>query len=171
MAEHTELLHTIDIAAPITAVWAELTRLDGRQRAMMDTILATTLEAGSPLYYRSPDGKRVFIAGRILEVEPPRRLSHTWRLLTRDDPWTLVTWELSEVDGSTRVTLRHTEWPADTRKLRGVNNTWKQILRELKRLLETGDISAQLKAQYTLMRAFMWALPARTKAENVPDPA
>lgn len=166
-----ELLHTIDIAAPITAVWAEITRLDGRQRAMMDTVLSTTLEAGSPLYYRSPDGKRVFIAGRIVEVSPPRRLSHTWRLLTRDDPWTLVTWELDEVDGRTRVTLRHTGWPADGTGMRGVEGTWRMVLAELKRLLETGDISRGLKVRYLLMRAFMWAMPARTRTENVPEPA
>jgi uncharacterized protein YndB with AHSA1/START domain len=166
-----ELLHTIDIAAPITAVWAELTKLDGRQRAMMDTVLATTLEAGAALYYRSPDGKRVFIAGRIVEVAPPRRLAHTWRLLIRDDPWTLVTWELDEVDGRTRVTLRHTGWPADGPSPRGVDATWTMVLAELKRLLETGDISLGVKARYLLMRAFMWAMPARTKTENVPEPA
>jgi hypothetical protein len=43
-----ELLHSIEIAAPIEAVWAELTRLDGRQRAMMDTVLESTLEVGAP---------------------------------------------------------------------------------------------------------------------------
>ncbi|HEU5473025.1 MAG TPA: SRPBCC domain-containing protein [Actinophytocola sp.] len=166
-----ELVHTIEIAAPIDAVWAEITRLDGRQRAMMDTILKATLEAGAPLYYRSPDGKRVFIAGRIVAVEPPRRLSHTWRLLTRDDPWTLVTWELTETAAGTTVTLRHTGWPDDPKAIRGVDGTWRMILPELKRLVETGDISTGLKARYVLMRAFMWALPARTRTENVPEPA
>jgi hypothetical protein len=53
-----ELLHSIMIDAPIEAVWAELTRLDGRQRAMMDTVLDSTLEVGAPLYYKSEDGKR-----------------------------------------------------------------------------------------------------------------
>lgn len=62
MAEK-EWLHRIHIRAPIEAVWNELTRLDGRQRAMMDTILDSTLKVGAPLYYRSPDGKRVFIVG------------------------------------------------------------------------------------------------------------
>lgn len=166
-----ELVHTIEIAAPINTVWAELTKLDGKQRAMMDTILAATLETGSPLYYKSPDGKRVFIAGRIVDVEPPRRLSHTWRLLTRDDPWTLVTWELEETAGRTRVTLRHTGWPADKPTPRAVDSTWTFVLGELKRLLETGDVSTPTKLRYAMMRAFMWAMPARTKTENVREPA
>ena len=169
MAER-ELFHQIVIQSPMEAVWKELTRLDGRQRAMMDTVLESTLEVGAPLYYKTPDGKRIFIIGRVLEVDPPRRLSHTQRLTMRDDPWTVVTWELSELDGGTRVTLRHTGWPEDTPKLDEVDGTWGMILPELKRLLEDGDISARLKARYAMMRAFMWAMPGRTRAANVAEP-
>ncbi len=165
-----ELKHQIVINASIQSVWNELTRLSGKQRAMMDTMLESTLETGAPLYYKSPDGKRIFIVGRVLEVDPPRLLSHTQRLTTRDDPWTVVTWELEEIDGSTQVTLRHSGWPTDTPKLDKVDSTWAMILPELKRLLETGDISSSLKAKYALMRAFMWMMPAKTRTENVPEP-
>jgi len=165
-----ELLHRITIAAPIETVWAELTKLDGKQRAMMDTVLECALEPGAPLYYRSPDGKRVFIVGRVIDVDPPRRLSHTQRLTMRDDPFTVVTWELETVDAGTQVTMRHTGWPEDTKKLGQVDGTWATILPELKRLVETGDISRGLKARYAMFRAFMWAMPGRTRAENVAAP-
>jgi len=165
-----ELLHSITIAAPIEAVWAELTRIDGKQRAMMDTVLESELEPGAPLYYKSPDGKRVFIVGRVIDVDPPRRLSHTQRVTTRDDPFTVVTWELERVGAGTRVTLRHTGWPEDTKKLHQVDGTWAMILPELKRLLEGGDISRGLKVRYAMYRAFMWAMPSRTRTENIPEP-
>lgn len=165
-----ELLHSIVIAAPIAAVWAELTKLDGKQRAMMDAVLDSELQAGAPLYYRSPDGKRVFVVGRVVDVNPPRLLSHTQRLTMRDDPWTLVTWELSEVDGGTKVTVRNSGWPADVPKLHKVDNTWKAILDALKDVLEKGDVSTGLRVQYAMMRAFMWAMPTGTKRENVPEP-
>lgn len=168
--DERELLHSIVIAASIDSVWAELTKLSGRQRAMMDTVLESKLESGAPLYYKSQDGKRVFIVGRVVDVEPPRRLSHTQKLTTRDDPWTLVTWELAEVEGGTRVTLRHSGWPADTKGLDKIDGTWAKILPEFKRVVETGDIRFGLKVQYGFMRAFMWAMPARTKTENVPEP-
>ena len=103
-------------------------------------------------------------------MDPPKRLAHTQRLMMRDDPWTVVTWELQEVPGGTSLTLRHTGWPQDTPKLDQVDSTWASILPELKRLLETGDISGGLKARYALMRALMWTLPARTRSENVPAP-
>lgn len=166
----TELLHSITIAAPITKVWAELTRLDGKQRAMMDAVLESTLEPGAPLYYKSPDGKRVFVVGRVVEVEAPRRLSHTQRLTMRDDPWTVVTWELEEIDGGTRVTLRNSGWPEGVERLDKVDTTWKGILTALKQVVETGDVGTGLKLQYAMMRAFMWAMPAGTKTENVPEP-
>jgi uncharacterized protein YndB with AHSA1/START domain len=165
-----ELLHRVTIEAPIEAVWAELTRMDGKQRAMMDTVLETTLEPGAPLYYKSPDGKRVFIVGRVIEVEPPRLLQHTQRLTMRDDPFTVVTWELEQVGDQTQVTLRHTGWPEDTKKLHQVDGTWASIMPELKRLLETGQISRGMRLRYRLYSAFTWALPAKTKTENVPEP-
>ena len=166
----TELLHSIVIAAPIEKVWAEITRLDGKQRAMMDAVLDSTLEPGAPLYYRSTDGKRVFVVGRVVEVDPPRLLSHTQRLTMRDDPWTVVSWELEEVDGGTRVTLRNSGWPQDVKRLDKVDTTWKGILTALKQVVESGDVGGGLKFQYAMMRAFMWAMPASTKSENVPEP-
>lgn len=169
MAER-ELRHHITIAAPIEAVWAELTKLGSRQRAMMDTVLESSLEVGAPLYYKSPDGTRVFIVGRVVAIDPPKRLSHTQRLTTRDDPFTLVTWELEETADGTSVTLLHSGWPADTPKLDQVDATWAMILPELKRVVETGDISTTMKARYALYRALMWTMPARTRTENVPEP-
>jgi uncharacterized protein YndB with AHSA1/START domain len=165
-----DLLQSILINAPVTAVWAEITKLRGLQRPMMDTVLETTFEPGAPLYYKTPDGKRVFIVGRVVSVEPPTRLSHTWQLTTRRDGPTLVSWELTEVPEGTKVTIRHTGWPAETKNLGSVDTTWVMVLRELKLLLETGDISRGLKVRYALMRAFMWALPARTRAEKVTVP-
>ncbi|MEU6155468.1 SRPBCC domain-containing protein [Actinosynnema sp. NPDC047251] len=118
-----ELLHSVVIAAPIGAVWAELTKLDGKQRAMMDAVLDSDLRAGAPLYYRPADGTRVFVVGRVVEVDPPRPLSHTQRRTMRDDPWTLVTWELSEVAGGTRVTARRRRsWPRSSRSWKPVTS-------------------------------------------------
>ena len=90
-----DLRQSIEIAAPIEAVWAEITKLHGVQRALMDTVLETSFEPGDPLYYKSRDGKRTFIVGRIVEVRPPELLAHTQVLTTRDYAPTLVTWGLS----------------------------------------------------------------------------
>ena len=165
-----DLLQTITIAAPVADVWAEITKLNGRQRAMLDSVLRSTLEPGAPLYYTSEDGTRVFVVGRVVEVDPPHRLVHTQRLTLRDDPPTLVTWELAEIEGGTRVTLRQTGFPDGTEKLERVDRTWATILRELRNVIERGQVSPGMRVQYFLLRRFMFAMPARTKRENVQVP-
>ena len=166
-----DLIQRIDVRASAEEVWAEITKLGAVQRAMMDTVLATTLEPGAPLRYTSRDGKRTFIVGRIIEVDPPRRLVHSFVLTTRSDPPTLVTWTLDSLGPrSVRVTVTHTGYPEATPKLGDVDRTWAGILAQLKRVLEAGDVSPGTRAQYLLMRAFMWAMPAKTKTESVPVP-
>lgn len=137
---------------------------------MMDTVLDTTFRPGDPLYYRSANGTRVLIVGRIVDVQAPRRIAHTQQLLTRDDPPTLVTWELDEVDDGTRVTLRHSGWPTETKDLDKVDSAWATVLPELKRLIETGDISTKLKLRYALRRPVARLMPTRTRARTVAVP-
>lgn len=166
-----ELVQQVEIDAPIEAVWAEITKIRAIQRPLLDTVLETTLEPGAPLRYTTPDGRRTFVVGRVVEVSEPTLFSHTYRLTTSNDPLTLVTWSLETLaSGSVRVTVRHSEWPEQTKALDAHSTTWAGILAELKRQVETGDISGRTKARYALMRAFIWAMPAKTKTENVEVP-
>jgi uncharacterized protein YndB with AHSA1/START domain len=161
--------HSITIAAPIETVWAEITKIGARQRAQLDSVLDTTFQPGDPLYYRSDDGSRVFMVGRVVECEPPRTFSHTQILTMRDDPLTVVTWNLESVAEGTRVTLINSGWPADA-KMDKVDATWKGILESLKTVVETGDVSGKQKVTLFFMRNLMFLMPAKTKAENVTVP-
>jgi uncharacterized protein YndB with AHSA1/START domain len=166
-----EILQAVEIRAPIEQVWAEITKLGGKQRAMMDSTLDTRLEPGAPLYYRAPDAKRVFIVGRVLEVEPPRRFAHTYRLTTQRGEPTVVIWELQETAAGTRVTLTHTGWPEGDKRPAKHAKVWRGILEQLRRVVEQGDVSAGTKARYAAYRGMLWAMPKRTLAENVrPEP-
>lgn len=166
-----DLHQSIEIAAPIDAVWAEITKLRGVQRPLMDTVLETTFRPGDPLYYKSRDGKRTFIVGRIVEVDPPVLLAHTQVLTTRDYAPTLVTWRLSSTaDGGTRVSVAHTGWEDGVKGVDSVDSTWAWILRELKNVVEHGTVARATAVKYSLMRAFLWALPARTRTGRVTVP-
>ena len=164
-----EIRHAITIAAPIDAVWAEITKVGARQRAQLDSVLRTSFEPGDPLYYTSQDGSRVFMVGRVLECVPPTTFRHTQMLTMRDDPLTVVEWRLESVPGGTRVTLVNSGWPADA-KMEKVDSTWKSILADLKAVVETGDVSARQKVTLFFMRTFMFMMPASTKTENVTVP-
>jgi len=166
-----DLHQSIEIAAPIEAVWAEITKLRGVQRALMDTVLQTSFEPGDPLYYKSRDGKRTFIVGRIVTVEPPVLLAHTQVLTTRDYAPTLVTWRLAPTaEGGTRVSVAHTGWQDDVKGVDSVDSTWAWILRELKNVMERGSVAPATAGKYALMRAFLWAMPARTRTDRVRVP-
>ena len=54
-----------------------------------------------------PEGDVFHLSGEFLEVDPPDRLSYTfrWEEPTPDDRETVVTLSLREVDGSTNVVL------------------------------------------------------------------
>jgi uncharacterized protein YndB with AHSA1/START domain len=52
-------------------------------------------------------GNRYVLEGEFFEVDPPRRLAHTWRPLEAPGAPTRVTYVVESVDGGTRLTLRH----------------------------------------------------------------
>lgn len=164
-----EIRHSIVVQAPIELVWAEITKVGSRQRAQLDSVLETTFVPGDPLYYKSEDGTRVFMVGRVLQCDPPTTFSHTQLLTMRDDPLTVVTWSLEAVPEGTRVTLVNSGWPADA-KMDKVDATWQGILAQLKTVVETGDVSGKQKITLWTMRTFMFMMPAKTKTERVSVP-
>ncbi|MGB5953244.1 MAG: SRPBCC domain-containing protein [Ornithinimicrobium sp.] len=166
-----ELIQRIEIQATINAVWAEITKLGTVQRPLLNTVLETTFEPGEPIRYRSANGKRTFVVGRIVQVEAPRLLSHTYVMTMYDEPPTLVTWTLEEIAPDlVQVTLKHEGWPQESKTMDKHGKTWVGILADLKQQVETGDVSAKTKVSHALMTTFMFAMPAKTKSENVEVP-
>lgn len=158
---------TILIRVPVQKVWDEITKTGSVQRPLYNTVLDIELKPGGRLRYSSPDRKRVFIAGEVLEVDPPRRLRHTYLFAMKPEPATVVTWELEEVPEGTRVTLTHGGWTTAHTKPEKHKAGWDEILGLLKSELETGDIPAKTKLTYWVMGLFGFALPKTTKPEYI----
>jgi len=149
-------------------VWAEITKLGSMQRPLLNTVLETTFEPCSPIRYTSPDGKRTFVIGKIVEVNEPTLLSHTYVMTMYDEPPTLVTWSLEELEsGNVMVTLKHEGWAEASTVMDKHGKTWAGILADLKHQVETGDVAMKTKLSHAFMSAFMFAMPAKTKTENV----
>ena len=53
------------------------------------------------------NGRPYVLEGEFLEVDPPRKLVHTWHGVGAPGVPTTVTYLLESLDGGTRVTLRH----------------------------------------------------------------
>ncbi|MEZ4416026.1 MAG: SRPBCC domain-containing protein [Gemmatimonadota bacterium] len=154
---------SIHISVPVQKVWDEITKTGRIQRALYNTVLESSLEPGARLRYYSPDRKRVFVVGEVVEVEAPRKFSHTyWFTMWKGGPPTLVTWELAEEAGGCRVTVTHSGWTAEHEAREKSGAGWREILGLLKADLETGQIPLKTRMLYTVMGWFSFALPKTT---------
>ena len=124
-------------------LWQAITDGELTRRYFYGLSVRSTMEPGDPIVYLNDDGSQS-LDGRVLEVEPPRRLVHTFAQLAdpeaADDAPTRVTWEIEETaPGLCRLTLIHDEFETETRTFRNVANGWPFIVSSLKTMLETGE--------------------------------
>jgi uncharacterized protein YndB with AHSA1/START domain len=87
-------------------------------------------------------GKPYVLEGEFLEVNPPRKLAHTWHLVGFEGmPHTTVTYVLDRIEGGTRVTLRHSGFASPglcTANRIGWETSFQQLLRLFGELNEHG---------------------------------
>jgi uncharacterized protein YndB with AHSA1/START domain len=159
-----EHVASILIDAPIQKVWDEITKTGTIQRAVYNTILDSTLKAGDRLRYYSPNRKRVFVVGEVVEVEAPKKFVHTYIFTMKPGPPTLVTWDLAETDEGCRVTVTHSGWTDAHEDVDKQAAGWREILGLLKAEVETGTIPLKTRLQYAAMGLMSFMLPKTTKA-------
>ena len=83
------------------------------------------------------------LEGRVLEVDPPRRLVHTFSathdpVQKRDRP-SRVTWEIEPRGKVCKLTLTHDDFDGETETFKSTGPGWNPVLSGLKTLLETGE--------------------------------
>ena len=83
--------------------------------------------------------------GEVTEVDPPRKLQHTWRSLYDEDQAkeapSRVTWEIVPGEnGVSKLTVTHDELERSPLTAASVSGEgWMHVLSGLKTLLETGE--------------------------------
>ena len=122
-------------------LWQAITDPAMTSRYYFNSHIQSDFKPGSPLTMRKADG-RLDIDGEILESDPPRKLVHTFNirwLPDIDDPPSRVTWEITPMGDTCRLSLTHDGFASETRTYSEVGGGWSLILSSLKSLLETGD--------------------------------
>jgi uncharacterized protein YndB with AHSA1/START domain len=121
-------------------------RPGGKAHAHADAVmLAAAAEHGHSV----PD---LIIDGEVIEVDPPRKLVQTWRMLMdpglASEAFSQLTWEIADGnDGVSILTVTHdlTDAPGTAVLVsggladEGAGGGWSWILSDLKTLLETGE--------------------------------
>ena len=123
-------------------LWAALTNAADTARYFYGTLVDSDWRTGSRLEYRYPGGT-LAAEGTVLEVEPGRRLVHTFSALWDEgvfpDRPHLVTWTIEPMGETCRLVCEHADFEGETATLRSVQGGLSVILNGLKTLLETGE--------------------------------
>jgi len=130
------IIATVEIAAPAERVFRALTtpeeilRWWGAEGVYQTTEWTIDLREGGAwdAAGRSADGSRFSVGGRVLEVDPPRKLVQTWKPDWDEGKETTVTYTLDPVEGGTRVTVRHEGFAGRPQSCRGHTSGWEQVL-------------------------------------------
>ncbi len=136
------LVFQVYIRASAEQVWRAITETEFRRQYFFGSTIESSFRPGSPLRSVSPDGE-LWGDDVVLECDPPRVLSHTWRSLwdpaAADEPASRVTWRIEEQSGGlTKLTVVHDQLADSPATADGVSGGWALIISGLKTLLETG---------------------------------
>ena len=159
----------IVINAPMEAVWREITRTDAPIACFFNSQMylgPAGLKSGSKMAMRT--GKYTGVVGTILEVDPPRRLSHTFKFTNKDDPECKVTYDLRAVNGGTEFTLSIDDLAPGTKTAKQMLQGGTMIKNTLKSVMETGKPSFGIRVLYVLFKVLAPFSPKKCLNENWP---
>jgi uncharacterized protein YndB with AHSA1/START domain len=144
MVATTTQVYQVYIKATPESLWEAITDPETRAKYHHGSRLETTFEVGSPFRTWSPDRSQLWGDNVVLECDPPRRLSYTWRSLYDEDlaaeEESRVTWEIEPQDGGfSKLTLVHDKLEGAPKTAASVSDGWMLILSGLKTLVETGE--------------------------------
>jgi uncharacterized protein YndB with AHSA1/START domain len=132
---------TTFIHAPASQVWEAITKPELIKKYLFGTDVISDWKAGSPILYRGEwNGKPFEDRGRIVEIEPEKRLVSThWSPLSGvpdlPENYHTVTYRLAQKDGGTEVTITQ-DHNADEQEKAHSEANWKTALEGMKKLLE-----------------------------------
>jgi uncharacterized protein YndB with AHSA1/START domain len=134
-------VYVIYIASTPEKVWEALTSAEFTRQYFSGRSVEIEPKVGGSFVMRMPDG-RFDIRGRVVEWEPPRRLSTTWEVdfaEFQELPACLVTYDIEPMGESVKLTMTEAhQWDIPDAILAGGRQGWPLILSGLKSLLETG---------------------------------
>ena len=144
MTQTTVQVYMVFIKASPEEIWDAITKPEFTSRYFHGSLVDSTFEAGTPYRSWSPDRSSLWVEGDVLDSDPPRRLSHTWRSLydeeTAGEEASRVTWEIEpQENGLSLLTVVHDQLEGAPKTAASVNGVgWMMVLSGLKTLLETG---------------------------------
>jgi len=140
--DHSQFVSVTYIRTTVEKLWQALTQPDYTRQYWCDTWQDCDWKPGSSWRIIAPDGRMVD-QGAVVEADPPRRLSVTWRHELNaemlEEGYSRLTYELEQVGTSAKLTVTHEIDLPKSKLIHAVSTGWPMILSSLKSLLETGE--------------------------------
>ena len=135
-------VYTIYIASTPEKVFKALTDTDVTAKFWFGNAVTSDWKAGAPIEFRR-EGKLI-VQGKVLEFDPPRRLSYTFHSMHEpfygtEQPSRVVI-DLEKQKDQVKLTVVHDKFEPGSKALEGVSRGWPLILSSLKSYLETGKV-------------------------------
>jgi uncharacterized protein YndB with AHSA1/START domain len=135
-----EFIYVTYIETTPEQLWEALTSSEFSRRYWFNTELRSDWKVGSP-FALVMNGTTTDV-GEILEADPPRRLSYTFRHVLDDETGkerpSKVVFNLEKHGKLVKLTLTHEGFAEGSKMLDGISRGWPAILSGLKSMLETG---------------------------------
>ena len=123
-------------------LWQALIKPEFTRRFWFECWQESEWKTGTSWQLILPDG-RVGDSGKILEIEPQRRLAVSWRNQfkpeMREEGHSRLTYELEKQTESVKLTIVHEIDRTGSKLVEAVSSGWPLILSSLKSFLETGE--------------------------------
>jgi uncharacterized protein YndB with AHSA1/START domain len=146
------------IAATPEKVWQALTSSEFTRKYFWDRTVDIEPKAGGAFVLRLPDGC-VNVRGKVIDYDPPRKLTVTWQVEWPDEfrklPECVVSYEIVPAGEAVRLTMTESHsWDVPDAILSGGRSGWPAVLSSLKSLLETGKpLSIQMEPPREMIEA------------------
>ena len=128
------------IASTPEKVFKALTDTDATAKFWFGNAVTSDWKVGSPVTFRR-DGKQI-VSGKVLEHDPPRRLSYTFHSLHEPhngaEKPSRVVMDLEPQRDQVKLTITHDDFAPDSKVFTSISNGWPLVLSNLKSYLETG---------------------------------
>jgi uncharacterized protein YndB with AHSA1/START domain len=140
MTAQTTQVYSVFIKATPEQIWDAITKPEFTHKYFFGSHVTVTADE-----YRSVNGEgNDLVRGRVLEIDPPRRLVHSWLALydpeTAAEDDSRVSWEIEAQDGGySKLTFVHDQLEGAPKTAASVAGGWSFVLSGLKTLLETGE--------------------------------
>ena len=132
-------VYVIYIASRPEKVFAALTSAEQSEQYWSGFSVTSDWTVGSDFSLRRKG--KVWDTGKVLEYDPPRRLSYTFHPehsgVESEKP-SRVTFTLEEVNGQVKLTMLHDDFEPGSKVFEMIQTGWPSVLSSLKSLLEIG---------------------------------